>query len=242
MVVEICANSIASAINAEKAGADRIELCAELGIGGITPSHGMITEVMQKVSIPVHVLIRPRSGDFTYSDAEIEIMKKDIQFCKKIGCTGVVTGVLHSDFTLNKEHTAILFNAAEGMHLTFHRAFDWVKNPMDTLEHLIDLKCNTILSSGQANSAIVGIELLIQLKDIAKNRCTIMPGGGINKNNVHHFKESDFEAIHCSATTLQQKMLVPPTISMNSKKFLDETMLATSNEELIAAIISKFKA
>lgn len=242
MVIEICANSIASAVNAEKAGADRIELCAELGVGGITPSYGMITEVMRKVSIPVHVLIRPRSGDFTYTDAEIEIMKKDIQFCKQIGCAGIVTGVLHSDFKLNKEHTAALFETAKGMHLTFHRAFDWVKDPLDTLANLIDLQCDTILSSGQATSAIDGIDLLIQLKHAAKNRCSIMPGGGINKNNVHRFKESGFEAIHCSATTLRQKMPVPPTISMNSEKFLNETMLATSNEELIKTIISTFKA
>ncbi len=131
MLLEICANSYQSAINAEKAGANRIELCAELAVGGITPSYGLLKKVMNDLTIPVHVLVRPRSGDFTYSDAEFQILKEDILICKELGVLGIVSGVLNLDNTIDLERTKELVETAKPMNFTFHRAFDWVLNPMD---------------------------------------------------------------------------------------------------------------
>ena len=125
MKLEICANSYQSASNAEKAGAHRIELCAELAVGGITPSYGLLKKVMHDLTIPVHVLIRPRSGDFTYSDAEFQIMKENILICKELGVTGIVSGVLKLDNTIDIERTKELVAVAKPMNFTFHRAFDW---------------------------------------------------------------------------------------------------------------------
>ena len=189
MLVEVCANSLRSAINAEKAGADRIELCAELGVGGITPSYGLLKSVKERISIPVHVLIRPRSGDFTYSDSEFDIMKKDVALCVDLGFDGIVSGVLHKDFSLDEKRIeSINQKPSKELKFTFHRAFDWVEDPYKALEQLEALKVDFILSSGQQKSAAEGIDLLIELLQQESN-CSIMPGGGIGIDNVLRFKE-----------------------------------------------------
>jgi len=130
MIVEVCANSLESALNAQKAGADRIELCAELAVGGLTPSFGLLQLVREHISIPVNILIRPRSGDFTYSHLEFEIMKKDIALCRELGFDGIVSGVLSKDFNLDYERTKELIEVSGPLQFTFHRAFDWVRDPM----------------------------------------------------------------------------------------------------------------
>ncbi|MEM6719064.1 MAG: copper homeostasis protein CutC [Bacteroidota bacterium] len=237
MLLEICANSYQSAMNAEKAGAQRIELCSELAVGGITPSYGLLTKVMQDVQIPVHVLIRPRSGDFTYSDAEFEIMKANIQLCKELGCEGIVSGVLHADFTIDKARTKELIELSNPMTFTFHRAFDWTSNPKEAIRMLVELGVDRILTSGQAASAEKGIELLMELQTIARENLIIMPGGGINPENVGLFKAHGFNEIHCSATELHQ-IIEPPKISMNSAKFLSDTYLATSNIKKIKQLLA----
>ncbi len=136
MILEICANSYQSAINAEKAGANRIELCSELAVGGITPSYGLLKKVMADLTIPVHVLIRPRSGDFTFSDAEFDIMKENILLCKELGVSGIVSGVLHTNNTIDIERTKELVEHSKPMNFTFHRAFDWVLNPEEEIKKL----------------------------------------------------------------------------------------------------------
>jgi copper homeostasis protein len=148
MIVEVCANSLQSSLNAENAGAHRIELCSELGIGGITPSFGLLKKVKEKLSLPVHVLIRPRSGDFTYSDLEFNIMKEDILFCREMGFAGIVSGVLHSDFSLDLSRTGTLVELAGDHTFTFHRAFDWVKDPITTLDQLEKIGYACLLNSG----------------------------------------------------------------------------------------------
>jgi len=147
MLVEVCANSLQSALNAEKAGADRIELCSELAVGGITPSYGLMKAVADKISIPVRVLIRPRSGDFMYSNEEYEIMKRNIKLCSDIGFEGVVSGVLRNDFSLDKARTQELKHTAGNLKFTFHRAFDWISNPEESLVILEDIGVDTILTS-----------------------------------------------------------------------------------------------
>ncbi len=234
MLLEVCANSYQSAINAEKAGAHRIELCSELAIGGITPSYGLLKKVMNHLSIPVHVLIRPRSGDFTFSDAEFEIMKENIQLCKELGVSGIVSGVLHIHNTIDIERTQELVALSKPMSFTFHRAFDWVVNPTLELVNLEKIGVDRILTSGQETSAAKGIRNLVawsQIKNI-----TIMPGGGINNENVLLFQENGFNVIHLSATS-QLRTINKPSISMNSSKHFDETQIAISDIEKIERTI-----
>lgn len=170
MIIEICANSFESAKAAQLAGANRIELCTELSVGGLTPSHGLIEKVISELSIPTLVLIRPRSGNFTYSDDEFDVMLKDIAFCKKIGCVGIVSGFLTLENSIDFQKTKQLIEASEGMGFTFHRAFDWVEIPIEELQKLIDLKVNRLLSSGQKPTAIEGISLLKELQNNSKEK------------------------------------------------------------------------
>lgn len=236
MLLEICANSYRSAIHAQSAGANRIELCSELAIGGITSSFGLIQKVTESLKIPVFVLIRPRSGNFTYSDDEFEIMKYNILQCKALGCSGIVSGILNEDNTVDIDRTKALIELAKPLPFTFHRAFDWVKNPLQAITQLADLGVDRVLTSGQAKSAKEGIELLKQLKEKSKNRITILPGSGINVNNALVFKNAGFSEIHCSATTLKQ-VIETPKISMNSASFFDERMESYSDTEKISNIL-----
>ena len=151
MILEICANSYQSAVNAEIASAHRIELCSEISVGGITPSLGLLKKVLQSLTIPVHVLIRPRSGNFTYSDKEFEIMKENIRLCKDLGCAGIVSGVLHEDNSIDLKRTKELIELSKPMSFTFHRAFDIVSKPKEALLQLIALGVHRLLTSGCKN-------------------------------------------------------------------------------------------
>ena len=238
MLLEICANSYESAINAEKAGAHRIELCSELAVGGITPSYGLLKKVMTDLKIPVQVLIRPRSGDFTYSRSEFEIMKENILLCKELGCAGIVSGVLLQDQTIDQERTAALIELAKPMTFTFHRGFDWTPDPLEAILQLAVLGVNRVLTSGQETSAEKGILLLQELQEIVENELIVMPGGGINATNAKLFKESDFQEIHCSATNIHQS-INNPKISMNSPNLFNDTRIATSNKEKIRQVLER---
>ena len=228
MLIEVCANSLQSALNAEKAGADRIELCSELGVGGITPSYGVLKSAKERLSLPVHVLIRPRSGNFTYSDTEFEVMKEDIRRCTDLGFAGVVSGVLNPDFTVDVDRTLKLLRMASPLQFTFHRAFDWVRDPFAALAQLEDMGVDRILSSGQRPSALEGIDLLGRLHKMA-TRCTIMPGGGIRADNVREFKKRGFGAVHLSGIKFHKHLAKKPEIPMNSLRFLVEDEVAISD-------------
>ncbi len=182
--LEICVDSIDSALNAQMAGADRVELCDNLIEGGTTPSFGMIATVRHKLSIDVNVIIRPRGGDFLYSDDEFNVMKKDIEICRDTGIDGVVTGILKKDGTVDTERTGELVRLAGPMKVTFHRAFDMCPDPVKGLEDIIKTGSYRILTSGHKNSAAEGLELIAQLVKLAGNRIIIMPGGGLNANNI----------------------------------------------------------
>ncbi len=202
MILEICANSYQSAVNAEIASAHRIELCSEISVGGITPSLGLLKKVLQSLTIPVHVLIRPRSGNFTYSDKEFEIMKENIRLCKDLGCAGIVSGVLHEDNSIDLKRTKELIELSKPMSFTFHRAFDIVSKPKEALLQLIALGVHRLLTSGQQEKAEDGIDLLLELQKLAKNKLTILPGSGINSENCIHFKNNGFTEIHSSASKI----------------------------------------
>lgn len=196
MIIEVCAESYEYAIKAEKAGADRIELCRDLHLDGITPDHESAKKTIDKLNIPVFILIRPREGDFIYSNEEFELMKEDIRKFKEMGCKGIVSGVLTDDNSIDMKRTKELVNLSRSMEFTFHRAFDIVTDPLKELENLIELGVNRVLTSGQKDKAIEGLELLKELKNISKNRIKIMPGSRINKSNIINFES--FKEIHGS--------------------------------------------
>jgi len=187
MLVEVCANSLESARNAQRAGADRIELCSELGVGGVTPSAGLIQLVKKELRIPIHVLIRPRGGHFTYSNAEFEVMKADILACKALGVHGIVSGILREDFSVDIERTKALVELAKPLHFTFHRAFDWVVDPLEAIKQLEELGVQTILTSGAQPSAEIGINLLKSWQQ--NTSLTIMAGGGVSPKNASKLKD-----------------------------------------------------
>lgn len=236
MILEICANSYQSAKNAQEAVAHRIELCSELAIGGITPNYGLLKKVAENLTIETFVLIRPRSGNFTYSEAEFEIMKTNIKLCKDLGFSGIVSGVLNADNSIDLKRTKELIDIAKPLQFTFHRAFDWVVNPEEALEQLIALGATRILSSGQNYSAEKGLKQLKKLKEISNKRLIILPGGGISEDNAKLFKAEGFNEIHASLTQFE-KVNEQSNISMNSTKHFSETHIAISNIEKIKKLL-----
>ncbi|MBT8274549.1 MAG: copper homeostasis protein CutC [Bacteroidia bacterium] len=199
MIVEICASNFESAKAAEDGGADRIELCEYLEIGGLTPSPKLIEKVLTKLSIPVHVLVRPRKGDFSYSEADWISVLESVEMCHELGCAGIVSGALSSDKSIDKERTGTLVEICKEMDFTFHRAFDQCRDPLAAFETLLFLGVDRLLSSGQELNAVDGIPLLKRLHVLSDNRMEIMPGSGIEPANVMHFKESGFHSVHLSA-------------------------------------------
>ena len=235
MEIEICANSYQSALNAQNAGADRIELCSELAIGGVTPSYGLLKQVLSKLSIPVYVLIRPRSGDFCYSDDDFEIIKQDISLCKKLQCDGIVSGVLHKDMTIDIQRTKELVDLADPLPFTFHRAFDSVPNPLQAVQQLDEMGVERILTSGQQSNAIDGLPLL---RELQKNFSgIIIPASGINPKNIKQFIDGTFKEIHFSAST-QEKRITTNFLPLNSAKHFDETYQTYTDQTIIKQMIS----
>ena len=198
--VEICANSVRSCLEAQKGGAYRVELCAGIPEGGTTPSYGEIAVARELLDIKLNIIVRPRGGDFLYSEVEHRTMLHDIEMAKKIGVDGVVIGCLKPDGTIDMERNKELVDAAEGMSVTFHRAFDMCKDPFESLEQIIELGCDRLLTSGQQPTAIEGIALLTQLVAKADNRIIIMPGSGVNEDNIATLaKETKAKEFHFSA-------------------------------------------
>lgn len=204
MLLEICASSYKSAKNAQDAEAHRIELCQELSVGGITPSYGLLKQVIEHLNIPVFVLIRPRGGNFVYTVEEFEVMKSDIQLCKDLGCKGIVSGVLNTNKTIDVKRTRELVELSRPLSFTFHRAFDEVINPKEALEQLIELGIERLLTSGQEKSAEQGLELLRELNEISNDRIVILAGGGVNSENAIKLKNAGLKEIHASASSIIQ--------------------------------------
>lgn len=184
ILIEACVNSVASALEAEKGGARRIELCDNLLEGGTTPSAASIQLAGKILTIDVNVIIRPRGGDFCYSDIEFEVMKSDILAAKELAAEGVVIGILDVNGRVDKKRTQKLIELARPMSVTFHRAFDMTSDPFQALHDLIDLKVDRILTSGQKNTALEGVKLISALVEEAEDRVIIMPGCGITAENI----------------------------------------------------------
>ncbi len=183
-LLEIAANSVASAIAAQDGGADRVELCAGLELGGLTPSPGLLALARERLRIPLYALIRPRGGDFVYSDEETETMLLDIEACVAIGCDGVVLGALDAEGNVDLPRCRALVSAAKHLGVTFHRAIDVSRDPLQALEDAIALGCERVLSSGARPSAPQGADLLREMVRRAGERIVVMPGAGINAGNL----------------------------------------------------------
>lgn len=182
--VEICVDSVESAIMAQNAGADRIELCDNLYEGGTTPGYGTIKLSGENLNIGLNVIIRPRGSDFLYSDPEYDTMRRDIDICGECGADGIVLGILRSDGTIDVERCAKLIEFAYPMSTTFHRAFDLCSDPVKGLEDVIATGAHRLLTSGQKNKAQEGVVLIQELVSQAGKRIVVMPGGGINETNI----------------------------------------------------------
>jgi len=203
--LEILAYNLESCTIAEKAGADRIELCDNPGQGGTTPSLGVIRTAIRDSRIPVFPMIRPRGGDFLYNDAEFTAMQDDIRACKQLGAGGIVLGLLKADGIIDVERTARLVSIAYPMEVTFHRAFDHCADPFTALEDIINCGCNRILTSGQKPTAAEGIPLIRDLVEKAGERITIMPGSGIRSSNLQEMaRRTGAQEFHSSAVIPQE--------------------------------------
>lgn len=190
MIIEIATFSIEGAINAFMHGAHRIELCSAPAEGGLTPSAATMRLARKNIKIPIHVMIRPREGDFCYSEREFECMLLDTAAAKIAGMDGIVAGILMPDGTVDEHRTSMLVDAAAPMHVTFHRAFDMTLHKPEALETIINAGCARILTSGGAQTALQGLETIAQLIQQAGKRISVMPGSGINAANFKAIAEA----------------------------------------------------
>jgi copper homeostasis protein len=201
MLLECCVNSAVSAIEAQKGGADRVELCENMLEGGCTPSSGTIKLARQHLHIGLFVMIRPRGADFCYSTEEFEVMKHDVQMTKDLGADGVVFGILKPDGTIDKERMAKLAELARPMGITCHRAFDMTRDPFEALNDLINLGIDRILTSGQRDSALLGAPLIQELIAKAQDKIILMPGHGIKEYNLEQvIRETGAKEFHLYLT------------------------------------------
>lgn len=235
--LEICANSVASCLEAQKGGAYRVELCAAIPEGGTTPSYGDITVARELLDIKLNVIIRPRSGDFLYSALEHRIMLKDIEIARQLGVDGVVIGCLTAEGEVDMERSRELIDAAGEMSVTFHRAFDMCHDPFNSLEKIISLGCHRILTSGQQQQAEQGVPLLKELVQRADDRIIIMPGSGINMNNITTIaRETGAKEFHLSARKPVESAMIyrNPNIKMGGTAVvIEEYEQQVTNSNLV---------
>ncbi|TCD01746.1 copper homeostasis protein CutC [Pedobacter psychroterrae] len=237
--MEVCANSLASALAAQEGGAVRVELCDNLPEGGTTPSYAQIALARRLLSIKLYPIIRPRGGDFLYTDLEFELMKEDIRICKALNSDGIVIGILNADGSVDMKRCAELVELARPMQVTFHRAFDMSSDLFIALEDIISLGCERILTSGGEASAITGATVLAKLIEQANERIIIMPGAGITNANIAELiKITGAIEFHASArSSAASKMLFKnQKLSMGTEgnEFSHDTTSPNKVRELIA--------
>jgi len=227
--LEIIGFTIESCIAAQQAGANRIELCDNFSEGGTTPSYGFIKAAREKLSIELYVMIRPRGGDFLYSDDEFEIMRQDIEVCKNSGCDGVVLGILTGEGKVDKKRCKELIDYAYPLGVTFHRAFDRTKDAFQALEDIIEIGCERILTSGQHPKVTDSVEMIKQLILQADDRIIIMPGSGVNAENIISLIESTGAVeFHSSASAFADSNM------KHTNELMDERMkhIVVNKEEV----------
>jgi len=198
LIKEACIQSYDEALIAQKSGAHRLELCSNINLGGITPKKELIKKIITSIKIPVRVMIRPRHGDFNYSEHELKLMENDINYCKNLGVEGVVFGILNKDFSINIASTKRLVEASSSLKVTFHKAIDISNNSLAVLKILCQIPgITSVLSSGRKKTAKEGAKLLKQMIELANNQLTIIPAGRITYNNINHIHQLiDAEEYH----------------------------------------------
>jgi len=242
--LEICCYTVESALLAEEAGADRIELCDNFPEGGTTPSFAAIEMAVQKLTIPVNVIVRPRGGDFLYSETEFEIIKRDVAKIAELNVNGIVVGFLNADGTIDTERTATIVEMAKPMEVTFHRAFDMCRDPFQALGQLKSIGIKRILTSGGKNKAAKGLELLAELVKKAGEDIIIMPGSGVNHKNIESILEQTRAVeFHSSAKTfLKSKMrCFNDAIDMGGNGNGDEYSIISVDTEMISKMATAIK-
>ncbi|AMR33196.1 copper homeostasis protein CutC [Mucilaginibacter sp. PAMC 26640] len=239
--LEVCANSVTSALAAQEGGAVRVELCENLAEGGTTPSYGQLLLTRKLLHIQVNVLIRPRSGDFLYTDLEFEVIKADISNCIEAGCDGIVIGILNTDGTIDKPRCTELVRMAKqfGLSVTFHRAFDMCADLFQSLEDVIELGCDRILTSGGKSTAMEGVNIIRHLVEQAAGRISIMPGSGINDHNVADLVNyTGVTEVHSSARIqVPGKMEYKNDHILLSNGFTDEFGVDVTSVELVKRVV-----
>lgn len=237
---EVCANGVESCIAAQEGGADRVELCAGIPEGGTTPSYGEI-KIARRVltTTRLHVIIRPRGGDFLYSPLELERMAADIDMARELGTDGVVFGCLRPDGNLDTEANTMLMQHAKGMSVTFHRAFDRCAHPHKALEELISQGFDRILTSGQQPTALEGTPLLKELHEQAKGRIILLAGCGVNEQNIATIAQAtNIHEFHFSARTAVKSEIQfsNPDVYMGAKDADEDTLNVTSSQRVAHTI------
>lgn len=243
MKCELCAYTLEACHTAARIGIDRVELCASPAEGGVTPSIAIITQACAIPGMEVSVMIRPRGGDFLYSDEELGTMLHDIRMARKAGATGVVFGVLTAEGKVDVERTRLLVEAAQGIDTTFHRAIDMTEDYQQAVEDIIHTGCTRILTSGGYDKAIDGIENIAQAVARAAHRIEIMAGSGVTAGNARQLASTGIDALHFSAKKMiPGKMLYHnPRISMGGTSTIDEYALRVVDEKEAQAIVELIK-
>jgi len=233
VAVEVCVDGVESALAAREGGANRVELCDNLLEGGTTPSYGVIAATRRRLHIGLHVIIRPRGGDFCYSAAEFEVMKRDIWACKDLGADAVVLGILSPSGTVDSDRVSELVALARPMAVTFHRAFDMTRDAIEALKALVTLNIERVLTSGQAPSALAGVPLLKRLVEASAGKIKIMAGGGVNLQNAQQIVQaSGVSEIHvgsgCTVSLDSPMKFRNPALSMGTTESTEYTLRRTS--------------
>jgi copper homeostasis protein len=246
VLLEVCANSVTSALAAQDGGAVRIELCENLHEGGTTPSHGEIALARKMLRIKLHVLIRPRSGDFLYDDMEFKIMVADVKYSVEAGCDGIAIGILNPDGTVDKERCNQLIKIAKqhNVSVTFHRAFDMCDDMFHAMEDIIEMGCDRILTSGGKSTAMEGSGTIAQLIKKAAGRIIIMPGSGINEKNVADLvRFTGATEIHSSARVrIESKMDYKNDSIIMGDNYGDEYINDVTDTERVKMILKMANA
>jgi len=238
-LIEIATSDFVTTRSAVQGGADRIELCANLAEGGTTASAGMIRQCRESFDVLLYPIIRPRGGDFLYSEEEFQIMLHDVKLSRELGCDGVVIGMLHADGRIDLPRTAKLVEAAYPLGVTFHRAFDRCLDPFAALEELIEVGCERILTSGQKPAAPDGVELIAQLNKVADHRITIMPGSGVRVDNVRQLADqTGCTELHSSLRrkTKSQMDFIHPGFASSEESYMNNAIDAEEVAQLKKAL------
>jgi len=241
VLVEVCVDTVDGALGAERAGADRVELCSGLELGGLTPGPGTLAETRERVGIPLVVLIRPRRGDFLYSPADLAAAWRDVEAAREAGADGVALGLLDADGGLDRERTAALVELARPMNVTFHRAFDLARDRAGVLEELVELGVERVLTSGGAPDVQAGEEELRRLVDLAAGRIVVMAGGGVRAGTVARLVEATgVPEVHLSARGMEPSGMRyrNPGCDLGSGRIPGEYELARTDPEVVRATVS----